>query len=83
MLEQPYKCCKLAAPPLPTMMAYSLFSGLNVDFMPSAVSPLLNAASFDGVSSTWFDKVNFIGAFSATDNWMNGWTNFDPENTAY
>ncbi len=51
--------------------------------MPSAVSPLLNAASFDGVSSTWFDKVNFIGAFSATDNWMNGWTNFDPENTAY
>lgn len=60
-----------------------LFSGLNVDFMPSAVSPLLNAASFDGVSSAWFDKVNFIGAFSATDNWMNGWANFDPENTAY
>ena len=26
----------------------------------------------------------FIGAFrNASDNWMNGWTNFDPQNTPY
>lgn len=61
----------------------SIFSGLNVDFMPTAASPLLNAASFEGVNSTWLDKVSYVGAFSSTTNWMNGWTNFDPENTDY
>ena len=61
----------------------SLIAGLNVDFMPTATSPLLNAASFDGVSSAWFDKVSYIGAFSSTADWLQKWTNFDPENTDY
>ena len=60
-----------------------LLTGLNVNFMPSATSPLLTAASFTGVSSSWFDQVSYIGAFSATDNWLQGWTNFDPENADY
>lgn len=61
----------------------SLFAGLRADFLPAAGSPLLNAASFDGVSSNWFDKVSYIGAFSTTADWLQGWTNFDPENTEY
>lgn len=53
-------------------------------FMPNASSPLLSGANFaEAVLSSWFDKVNYIGAFSSNDNWMNGWTNFDPENTQY
>ena len=30
------------------------------------------------------DKGGYIGAFrDASDNWMKGWTNFDPQNTVY
>lgn len=55
---------------------------MGVNIVPSAASPLLTAASFTSVTSSWFDKVNFIGAFG-TDNWTTGWTNFDPQNTDY
>ena len=58
-------------------------SNVGSPFMPSATSPLLTLASFAGETSTWFDKVSYVGAFSATDNWLQGWTNFDPQNTAY
>jgi len=57
-------------------------SGLSVNVMPTTGSQLLSAASFTGITSSWFDQVNFIGAFG-TDNWTAGWTNFDPENTDY
>ena len=35
--------------------------------------------------NNWFDKsATYVGAFrNAADNWMSGWTNFDPENTKY
>ncbi len=49
------------------------------DFWPSFdASRLLNG---------FFDKVNFVGAFSGTgtnsDNWTNGWCNFTPTTTDY
>lgn len=53
-----------------------------VNIVPMTTSPLLGAASFAGITSSWFDKVNFIGAFG-TDNWTAGWANFDPQNTDY
>lgn len=58
---------------------------VGVNYLPQAGSPLLEAASFtDSKVSTGFDKVTYIGAFSGeSDNWMNGWTNFDPQNTDY
>ncbi|MCI6554526.1 MAG: hypothetical protein MSA43_02535, partial [Prevotella sp.] len=56
--------------------------GVGSPFMPSAVSPLLNLASFEGEAS-WFDKVAYVGAFNATDNWLTGWTCFDPQNEKY
>lgn len=61
----------------------SLFAGLRADFLPAAGSPLLNAASFEGIASNCFDKVSYIGAFSTTAEWLQGWTNFDPENADY
>ena len=53
-----------------------------VNIVPMTTSPLFGAASFAGITSSWFDKVNFIGAFG-TDNWTAGWANFDPQNTDY
>lgn len=62
---------------------YSNESDLHLaNWMPTAGSPLLTGATFDGLSS-WFTKVSYIGAFAQGDTWMNGWTNFDPENTDY
>ena len=58
-------------------------SNVGSPFMPNAQSPLLTLASFDGENNTWFDKVSYVGAFNATDNWLTGWTNFDPQNTQY
>lgn len=57
---------------------------IGVDYMPNAGSPVLTAASFsDALLSTGFDKVAYIGAFGTDDNWLDGWTNFDPNNTDY
>jgi len=55
------------------------------NYLPSADSPLLGAASFANVTSSYLNKnVTYIGAFSGTtDNWMDGWTNFDPQNADY
>ena len=58
-------------------------SSVGSPFMPNAQSPLLTLASFDGENNTWFDKVSYAGAFNATDNWLTGWTNFDPQNAKY
>lgn len=51
-------------------------------YTPLASSPLLNAASWTGVSAA-FTQVAYIGAFALNDKWAAGWTNFDPENTDY
>ncbi|MDO4826684.1 MAG: hypothetical protein Q4B16_03910 [Bacteroidia bacterium] len=51
-------------------------------FTPFAGSAVLNAASFEGASSS-FTEVSFIGAIGTSENWMDGWTEFDPENAEY
>jgi len=55
---------------------------------PQSDSPLATGADWSNPKvSSGFDKVNYIGAFSpsetASNNWMTGWTNFDPQNTVY
>ena len=51
---------------------------------PQAGSPLVGAASFqDALLSDWFEKVNYIGAFAPGDKWLDGWTEFDPQNASY
>ena len=56
--------------------------------IPGSNSPLANGASWEHqYVSSGFDHVSYIGAFSpnetVADNWMSGWTNFDPQNTIY
>jgi hypothetical protein len=51
-------------------------------FLPQD-STLLKGADFTGANySTYFDKVNFIGAFGSED-WLRPWTNFIPLKTNY
>lgn len=58
----------------------NLFASYNA---PTVVPDFTNSKAND----PFFDKVNYVGAFSGTqttsDNWMQGWTNFDPNNTLY
>ena len=57
---------------------------IGVNYMPDAGSPVLTAASFnDALLSSGFEKVEYIGAFGTDDNWLDSWTNFDPNNTDY
>ncbi|MEG1617493.1 MAG: hypothetical protein RR202_07240 [Bacteroidales bacterium] len=54
------------------------------NYGPMSGSPLLNAASFQNPKLAGFENVSYIGAFrDENDDWMSGWTNFDPQNTAY
>jgi len=54
--------------------------------MPQSGSPLLSGASFSdpmlNQSQHDITPVSYRGAFG-TENWMQGWTNFDPQNTVY
>ncbi len=52
-------------------------------YRPLATSPLLNAASFTDALLAGFDKVSYVGAFGAGNDWTANWTNFDPQNTQY
>lgn len=54
------------------------------NFLLSSSSPLLTGAVFTGkAADSFFDKVTYRGAFNGSDNWLQGWTNFDPQTTAY
>ncbi len=59
--------------------------GVGQNYAPGAGSPLLSGAGFEGVNSTFLNTtVSYIGAFSGpNDNWLEGWTNFDPQTTIY
>ena len=56
---------------------------LTTPVVPAVGSPLIGAAGWDGITADYFNRVNYIGAFAAGDNWLNGWTEFDPQNAAY
>lgn len=43
----------------------------------------LNGFSQNTISDPFFDHVPYRGAFGTSDDWTTGWTNFDPQNTAY
>ena len=61
-----------------------LAGAADVEMVPASDSPLLNAASFtDALVSTWFEKVSYIGALGSNDSWLDGWTEFRPQNANY
>ena len=52
-------------------------------FLPQAGSPLLANTVWDGkAADAWFTKETFRGAFG-TANWLEKWTNFNPQQTDY
>jgi hypothetical protein len=63
--------------------------GVTPTLLPIAGSPLLSGASFTGLTTTGstdpngnFVTTTFRGAFGTTD-WTTGWTNWNPQTTAY
>ena len=61
---------------------------LTANWGPTTGSPLLNAADFTDsfLNDPFFTNVPYIGAFASDsdeDNWLKGWTNFDPQNADY
>ncbi len=66
------------------LTAPSQYADLLPACMPQSGSPLIGAASFsDTQLSTWFEQTDYVGAFAAGDNWMDGWTEFDPQQADY
>lgn len=64
------------------MLTSGIYAGAN--YMPQVGSPALSGASFtDALLSSWFEKTTYVGAFSTNDNWLRGWTEFDPQNADY
>ncbi len=59
-----------------------VYAGAN--YVPQAGSPALSGASFtDPLLSSWFEPTAYVGAFSTQDDWLRGWTEFDPQNADY
>lgn len=43
----------------------------------------VSGASFTGLDMSWFTTTSYKGAFDGTNNWTEGWCNFDPQKTIY
>lgn len=52
----------------------------NLTFQPSPNSILLSSKT---ITTDGLEQTSYIGAFDGNSNWMEGWTNFDPQNTDY
>jgi hypothetical protein len=52
------------------------------NFLPMAGSPALTGAVYGGVLDNYFTSGTYRGAFG-TENWLTGWTNFNPQTTVY
>ena len=62
----------------------SNFSLTSPAFLLQSSSPLLTGAVFTGKAADgFFTQGTYRGAFNGTDNWAQGWTNFDSQNAAY
>jgi hypothetical protein len=56
----------------------------NPNLLPASGSSALSGSDFTNskASDAFFDRTTYVGAFG-TDNWMNTWTEFDPNNENY
>ena len=59
-----------------------VFNYTKPSFLPAGNSELLGGADFSGLDAYGFETVAFRGAFG-TEDWTEGWCNFDPQNTGY
>ena len=49
----------------------------------SVVADAVKGADFSKLADSFFEKVTYKGAFDGTNDWTEGWTNWDPQNTVY
>ena len=49
----------------------------------SVVADAVKGADFSKLADSFFEKVTYKGAFDGTNDWTEGWTNWDPQNTLY
>lgn len=49
----------------------------------SVVANAVQGADFSKLADSFFEKVTYKGAFDGTNDWTEGWTNWDPQNTVY
>ena len=49
----------------------------------SVVANAVKGADFSKLADSFFEKVTYKGAFDGTNDWTEGWTNWDPQNTVY
>lgn len=56
----------------------------NITFVgPKSYDGFENTTDYINGLAEGFDKVSYAGAFDTTDSWLEGWTNFDPNQTEY
>lgn len=56
----------------------------NADYTSVVVEKVSGADFSDtALTNSFFEKVNYKGAFDGTNDWTKGWANFDPNNTDY
>jgi hypothetical protein len=60
------------------------------NFQPQTGSPVLQASywykpypSYNDIDNAFFDRVSYIGAFDGTNDWTDGWTEWNPVNAEY
>lgn len=59
------------------------FTLTNPNFVPLPSSPLLTGGVTTGkVADSFFERTTYRGAFG-TENWLQGWTNFNPQTVDY
>lgn len=69
---------------LPIGGAFNVYAGVRYEYNRQVLR--MNTRQYEeSLQSTTYDNNGgYIGAFrDASDNWLDGWTNFDPQNTAY
>lgn len=49
----------------------------------SVVVDAVKGADFSKLADSFFEKVTYKGAFDGTNDWTEGWTNWDPQNIVY
>jgi NACalpha-BTF3-like transcription factor len=68
------------------------FNFTSPNFQPETDSPVKNASYWyagttntteASIDNSFFDHVNYIGAFDGSFNWTNGWAEWDPVNKVY
>lgn len=71
---------------VPNSSAFALAAPFNLgdpDAMPMPGSPVITGAAFTAprVNTAFFEKVNYLGAFGALEDWSCGWARFEALNT--